>query len=112
MRLLRHQSVEDLDFAAEKTREKHGRTKRFSKLISGLPVSRPRARPVSMAAELGIPAIAVDPAVRPVPRKLQYNLRVPHGFTGKSAFHGSSGTDAPPTLGAVCTICAGHDTKG
>ncbi|MEJ1201431.1 MULTISPECIES: IS200/IS605 family accessory protein TnpB-related protein [unclassified Streptomyces] len=55
-------AVEDLDCAAEKTREKHGRKKRFRKLISGLPTSRLRARLVSMAAELGIPVIAVDPA--------------------------------------------------
>ncbi|MFJ4620369.1 IS200/IS605 family accessory protein TnpB-related protein [Streptomyces sp. NPDC088812] len=55
-------AVEDLDFAAETTREKHGRRKRFRKLISGLPTSRLRARLVSMAAELGIPVIAVDPA--------------------------------------------------
>ncbi|MEU6259758.1 IS200/IS605 family accessory protein TnpB-related protein [Streptomyces sp. NPDC047043] len=55
-------AVEDLDFQAEKTREKHGRKKRFRKLISGLPTSRLRARLVSMAAELGIPVVAVDPA--------------------------------------------------
>jgi IS605 OrfB family transposase len=55
-------AVEDLDFAAEKTREKHGGRKRFRKLISGMPVARLRARLVSMAAELGIPVIAVDPA--------------------------------------------------
>ncbi|MFF4508456.1 IS200/IS605 family accessory protein TnpB-related protein [Streptomyces sp. NPDC001401] len=55
-------AIEDLDFTAEKTREKHGRKKRFRKLISGMPVSRLRARLVSMAAELGIPPIAVDPA--------------------------------------------------
>ncbi|MDX2881067.1 IS200/IS605 family accessory protein TnpB-related protein [Streptomyces ipomoeae] len=55
-------AVEDLDFAAEKTREKHGRKKRFRNLISGLPVGRLRARLASMAAELGIPVIAVDPA--------------------------------------------------
>ncbi|WP_225099531.1 IS200/IS605 family accessory protein TnpB-related protein [Streptomyces sp. CoH27] len=55
-------AVEDLDFQAEKTREKHGRRKKFRKLISGMPVSRLRARLVSMAAELGIPVIAVDPA--------------------------------------------------
>ncbi|WP_030835925.1 IS200/IS605 family element transposase accessory protein TnpB [Streptomyces hygroscopicus] len=61
----RHQvsiAVEDLDFAAEKTREKHGRQKRFRKLISGMPTSRLRARLVSMAAELGITVVAVDPA--------------------------------------------------
>ncbi|MER6081865.1 IS200/IS605 family accessory protein TnpB-related protein [Streptomyces sp. NPDC001833] len=55
-------AVEDLDFTADKTREKHGHKKRFRKLISGMPVARLRARLVSMAAELGIPVIAVDPA--------------------------------------------------
>ncbi|WP_316767998.1 IS200/IS605 family accessory protein TnpB-related protein [Streptomyces sasae] len=55
-------AVEDLDFTAEKTREKHGRKKRFRNLISGMPTARLRARLVSMAAELGIPVIAVDPA--------------------------------------------------
>ncbi|MEU6323795.1 IS200/IS605 family accessory protein TnpB-related protein [Streptomyces sp. NPDC047009] len=55
-------AIEDLDFAAEKTREKHGRQKRFRRLISGMPVSKLRARLVSMAAELGITIIAVDPA--------------------------------------------------
>ncbi|WP_306186905.1 transposase [Streptomyces sp. MK5] len=55
-------AVEDLDFTAEKTREKHGRRKRFRHLISGMPTSRLRARLVSMAAELGITIVAVDPA--------------------------------------------------
>ncbi|MFG2024266.1 IS200/IS605 family accessory protein TnpB-related protein [Streptomyces sp. NPDC048825] len=55
-------AIEDLDFQAEKTREKHGRRKRFRKLISGMPTSRLRARLVSMAAELGITIVAVDPA--------------------------------------------------
>ncbi|MEV7388677.1 IS200/IS605 family accessory protein TnpB-related protein [Streptomyces sp. NPDC091215] len=55
-------AIEDLDFQAEKTREKHGRKKRFRKLISGMPTSRLRARLVSMAAELGIPVVAIDPA--------------------------------------------------
>ncbi|MFF4013835.1 IS200/IS605 family accessory protein TnpB-related protein [Streptomyces sp. NPDC001843] len=55
-------AIEDLDFTAEKTREKHGRRKRFRKLISGLPTARLRARLVSMAAELGISLVAVDPA--------------------------------------------------
>jgi IS605 OrfB family transposase len=55
-------AIEDLDFTAEKTREKHGRRKKFRKLISGMPVSRLRARLVSMAAELGITIVAVDPA--------------------------------------------------
>jgi IS605 OrfB family transposase len=55
-------AIEDLDFTAETTREKHGRRKRFRKLISGMPVSKLRARLVSMAAELGITIVAVDPA--------------------------------------------------
>ncbi|MFI1855490.1 transposase, partial [Streptomyces sp. NPDC020480] len=55
-------AIEDLDFQAETTREKHGRRKRFRNLISGMPVSKLRARLVSMAAELGITIIAVDPA--------------------------------------------------
>jgi IS605 OrfB family transposase len=55
-------AVEDLDFTAEKTREKHGSKKRFRQLISGMPTSRLRARLVSMAAELGIPVVAVDAA--------------------------------------------------
>lgn len=55
-------AIEDLDFAAEKTREKHGRKKRFRKLISGMPTSKLRSRLVSMAAELGITVVAVDPA--------------------------------------------------
>jgi IS605 OrfB family transposase len=55
-------AVEDLDFQAEKTREKHGRRKQFRKLISGMPVGKLRARLVSMAAELGITVVAVDPA--------------------------------------------------
>ncbi|MEU1595922.1 IS200/IS605 family accessory protein TnpB-related protein [Streptomyces sp. NPDC005708] len=55
-------AVEDLDFAADKTREKHGRRKRFRQVISGMPVSKLRARLVSMAAELGVTIVAVDPA--------------------------------------------------
>ncbi|MEV4865898.1 IS200/IS605 family accessory protein TnpB-related protein [Streptomyces ossamyceticus] len=55
-------AVEDLDFTRETTREKHGRRKRFRKLVSGMPVARLRARLVSMAAALGIPVVAVDPA--------------------------------------------------
>ncbi|MFJ8631177.1 IS200/IS605 family accessory protein TnpB-related protein [Streptomyces sp. NPDC093568] len=55
-------AIEDLDFQADKTREKHGRKKRFRNLISGIPVARLRARLVSMAAELGITIVAVDPA--------------------------------------------------
>uniref|UniRef100_UPI00035F82CA IS200/IS605 family element transposase accessory protein TnpB n=1 Tax=unclassified Streptomyces TaxID=2593676 RepID=UPI00035F82CA len=55
-------AIEDLDFSAEKTREKHGRRKRFRQLISGLPTGRLKARLVSMAAEHGLAIIAVDPA--------------------------------------------------
>ncbi|MDX3136520.1 transposase [Streptomyces europaeiscabiei] len=55
-------AVEDLDFAAEKTREKHGRRKRFRQLISGMPTGRLRARLSSMADATGIAVIAVDPA--------------------------------------------------
>ncbi|MDW6058750.1 transposase [Streptomyces sp. FXJ1.4098] len=55
-------AIEDLDFAAEKTREKHGRRKRFRQLISGMPTSRLRARLSSMTDATGITIIAVDPA--------------------------------------------------
>ncbi|MFE3450317.1 IS200/IS605 family accessory protein TnpB-related protein [Nonomuraea sp. NPDC059194] len=54
--------IEDLDFAADKSREKHGRRKRFRQLISGMPTGKLRARLVSMAAELGLVVVAVDPA--------------------------------------------------
>ncbi|MFG2961939.1 IS200/IS605 family accessory protein TnpB-related protein [Streptomyces sp. NPDC048288] len=55
-------AVEDLDFQSERTREKQRSHKGLRKLISGMPVARLRARLVSMAAELGIAVIAVDPA--------------------------------------------------
>ncbi|WP_328559197.1 transposase [Streptomyces coelicoflavus] len=55
-------AVEALDFTAEKTREKHGRQKRFRQLISGMPTARLRARLTSMADATGITIIAVDPA--------------------------------------------------
>jgi IS605 OrfB family transposase len=55
-------AVEDLDFSDGKTREKHGRKKRFRRLISRFPTARLRARLVSMAAEAGIAVVAVDPA--------------------------------------------------
>ncbi len=55
-------AVEDLDFAAEKTREKHGRRKKFRRLISGFPTARLRARLTSMAHAVGVAVIAVDPA--------------------------------------------------
>ncbi|GAA0948533.1 IS200/IS605 family accessory protein TnpB-related protein [Actinocorallia libanotica] len=55
-------AVEDLDFTDSKTREKHGRNRRFRQVISGIPTSRLKARLVSMAAEHGIALVAVDPA--------------------------------------------------
>ncbi|MFE7443073.1 IS200/IS605 family accessory protein TnpB-related protein [Streptomyces chartreusis] len=55
-------AVEDLDFGSEKTREKHGRKKRFRQLISRMPTGRLRARLISMADRTGITIIAVDPA--------------------------------------------------
>jgi IS605 OrfB family transposase len=54
--------IEDLDFTDEKTREKHGRRKRFRQLISGIPTGKLKARLVSMAAEQGLAIVAVDPA--------------------------------------------------
>ncbi|MGW1707022.1 IS200/IS605 family accessory protein TnpB-related protein [Streptomyces sp. NPDC002206] len=54
--------IEDLDFTTEKTREKHGRRKRFRQLISGIPTGKLKARLVSMAAEHGLSVVAVDPA--------------------------------------------------
>lgn len=54
--------IEDLDFTAEKTREQHGRNKRFRQLISGIPTGKLKARLVSMAAEHGLSIVAVDPA--------------------------------------------------
>ncbi|WP_444960988.1 IS200/IS605 family accessory protein TnpB-related protein [Nocardiopsis sp. M1B1] len=55
-------AVEDLDFTREKTREKHGRRKKFRQLISGFPTARLRSRLTSMAHTLGVSVIAVDPA--------------------------------------------------
>ncbi|MEU7854427.1 IS200/IS605 family accessory protein TnpB-related protein [Nonomuraea sp. NPDC049141] len=55
-------ALEDLDFAADKTREKHGRNKRFRQLISGMPTGKLRARLTSMAEATGVAIIAVDPA--------------------------------------------------
>ncbi|MEU1182760.1 IS200/IS605 family accessory protein TnpB-related protein [Streptomyces sp. NPDC005820] len=55
-------AVEDLDFTAEKTREKHGRRRRFRQIISGIPTGKLRARLTSMADRTGIAIIAVDPA--------------------------------------------------
>jgi hypothetical protein len=46
-------AVEDLDFTAEKTREIHGRRKRFRQLVSGMPTGKLRARLTSMADQTG-----------------------------------------------------------
>jgi hypothetical protein len=54
--------IENLDFTREKTREKHGRRKRFRQLISGMPTGKLRARLVSMAADQDLAIVAVDPA--------------------------------------------------
>jgi IS605 OrfB family transposase len=55
-------AVEDLDFTDSKTREKHGRRRRFRQVISGMPTAKLRARLISMATEHGVSVIAVDPA--------------------------------------------------
>jgi IS605 OrfB family transposase len=55
-------AVEDLDFTDSKTREQHGRRRRFRQLVSGMPTSRLRARLLAMTTETGIAVIAVDPA--------------------------------------------------
>ncbi|MET9519803.1 IS200/IS605 family accessory protein TnpB-related protein [Streptomyces sp. NPDC002994] len=55
-------AVENLDFSQDKTREKHGRSKRFRRLISRFPTAKLRARLVSMAAEQNVAIVAVDPA--------------------------------------------------
>ncbi|MFG2026735.1 IS200/IS605 family accessory protein TnpB-related protein [Streptomyces sp. NPDC048825] len=55
-------ALEDLDFAAEKCREKHGRNKRFRRLISRFPTAKLKTRLVSMAAEQDVAIVAVDPA--------------------------------------------------
>ncbi|MFI8425534.1 IS200/IS605 family accessory protein TnpB-related protein [Streptomyces sp. NPDC085479] len=55
-------AIEDLDFTHSASREKHGRRKKFRRLVSGLPTAKFRARLVSMCAEAGMGVIAVDPA--------------------------------------------------
>ncbi|MFH9005571.1 IS200/IS605 family accessory protein TnpB-related protein [Streptomyces afghaniensis] len=55
-------AIEDLDFGHGRTREKHGRNKRFRRLISRFAIAKLRARLASMAAEQGIAVVAVDPA--------------------------------------------------
>ncbi|MFI9586888.1 IS200/IS605 family accessory protein TnpB-related protein [Streptomyces sp. NPDC052236] len=55
-------AIEDLDFTDGTSREKHGRNKRFRRLLSRFPTGKLRARLVSMAAEQDIAIVAVDPA--------------------------------------------------
>jgi hypothetical protein len=55
-------AIEDLDFTDSKTREKHGRKRRFRQLINGMPTGKLRARLLAMTAEADISIIAVDPA--------------------------------------------------
>ncbi|MGW0761008.1 IS200/IS605 family accessory protein TnpB-related protein [Streptomyces sp. NPDC002814] len=55
-------ALENLDFTAEKGREKHGRNKRFRRLLSRFPTARLKSRLISMAAEQDIAIVAVDPA--------------------------------------------------
>jgi IS605 OrfB family transposase len=55
-------AIEDLNFQAEKTREKHGRRKRFRRLISRFPTTKLKTRLVSMATEHGLAIVAADPA--------------------------------------------------
>jgi IS605 OrfB family transposase len=55
-------AIEDLDFTDGTSREKHGRNKRFRRLISRFPTAKLKARLASMAAEQDIAIVAVDPA--------------------------------------------------
>jgi hypothetical protein len=55
-------ALEDLDLTDGRSREKHGRNKRFRRLSSRFPTAKLRARLVAMAAEQNIAIVAVDPA--------------------------------------------------
>ncbi|MGX1566952.1 IS200/IS605 family accessory protein TnpB-related protein [Streptomyces sp. NPDC055506] len=55
-------AIEDLDFTDGTSRERHGRNKRFRRLISRFPTAKLKARLVAMAAEQGFAIVAVDPA--------------------------------------------------
>ncbi|WP_405612449.1 IS200/IS605 family accessory protein TnpB-related protein [Streptomyces sp. NBC_00076] len=55
-------AIEDLDFREGTSREKHGRNKRFRRLLSRFPTAKLKARLISMAAEQNIAIVAVDPA--------------------------------------------------
>ncbi|MFE1298787.1 IS200/IS605 family accessory protein TnpB-related protein [Streptomyces sp. NPDC058731] len=55
-------AIEDLDFADGTSREQHGRSKQFRRLVSRFPTAGLRGRLVSMAADRGFAIVAVDPA--------------------------------------------------
>ncbi|MEV0227620.1 IS200/IS605 family accessory protein TnpB-related protein [Streptomyces sp. NPDC050704] len=55
-------AIEDLDFTDGRSREQHGRNKRFRRLLSRFPTAKLKARLVSMAAEQDLVVVAVDPA--------------------------------------------------
>jgi IS605 OrfB family transposase len=55
-------AIEDLDFSAEKTREKFGRKREFRAMVNDFPVAKLKRRLVSMAAEAGISIVAVNAA--------------------------------------------------
>ncbi|MFD3926708.1 IS200/IS605 family accessory protein TnpB-related protein [Streptomyces sp. NPDC058614] len=55
-------AIEDLDFTDGPSREKHGRNKRFRRMLSRFPTAKLHARLVSMAADQDIAVVAVDPA--------------------------------------------------
>ncbi|MEU6138968.1 IS200/IS605 family accessory protein TnpB-related protein [Streptomyces sp. NPDC047081] len=55
-------ALENLDFTESTSRERHGRNKRFRRLVCRFPTARLKARLVSMAAEQNVAVVAVDPA--------------------------------------------------
>ncbi|MEU1941484.1 IS200/IS605 family accessory protein TnpB-related protein [Streptomyces sp. NPDC059474] len=55
-------AIENLDFTDGRSRERHGRNKRFRRMISRFPTGRFKKRLVSMAAEQNLAIVAVDPA--------------------------------------------------
>ncbi|SFE83509.1 IS200/IS605 family element transposase accessory protein TnpB [Streptomyces mirabilis] len=55
-------AIEDLHFTDSRCRERHGRNKRFRRLLARFPTATLKARLTSMAAEQGIALVAVDPA--------------------------------------------------
>ena len=83
--------------SAEKTREKHGRKKRFRQLISGIPTGKLKARLVSMAAEHGLSIVAVDPAYTSQwgAQHWQKPLATPHRKMTRHDAAASRSADAP-----------------